>query len=107
MNALEIIDRVRNCDAELALKDGTLVVQERGEPLPEEIRQLLREHKAEVMVALGAPMDRTVDAVLNDIRPHLPPSLRRLPNEKLLVLVNWTIMAAWQKVLRNAEATAR
>ena len=36
-----------------------------------------------------------VGAVLEEIRPELPPSLRKLPDDRLLVLVNWSIIAAW------------
>ena len=48
-----------------------MVVRSRG-PLPDELQQEVRAHKAELLIALGVPMDQTVAAILGDLRPHLP-----------------------------------
>lgn len=101
MNPVEILEQVRAHKADLAVVDDRLVIRGQAEPLPEELRQALSEHKAELMIALGAPIDRTVAAIVRDLRPHLPPPLRRLPDDRLLVLVNWSIIAAFEKAVRT------
>lgn len=101
MNAMEIIQQVRAHDADLFIEDQRLMVRGAKAPLPADLQQALREHKAEVMVALGAPLDRTVASVLSEIRPHLPPPLRRLPDDRLITLVNWSIMAAFESAVRK------
>jgi len=102
VNALEIIEHVKDHKAELVLVDDRLVVRGSAERLPDGLQAELREHKAELMIALGAPIDRTVAAILREIRPHLPPTLRRLPDDKILALVNWSIIAAWGTAVRKA-----
>ena len=102
MNAVEIIEKVREHDAELVVEKDRLLVRGRASPLPDDLRQALQEHKAELMVALGVPLDRTVAFVLAELRPHLPKALRGLPDDRLLVLVNWSIMAAFDKAIREA-----
>jgi hypothetical protein len=101
MTALELIEQVRALDAEVVLDGKRLVVRGRGQALPEELQAALREHKAEVMVALGASAQMAVEAVLNEIRPYLPPALKRVSNENLLVLVNWSILHAWNRSVRE------
>jgi hypothetical protein len=103
MNAIELIERVREHDAEITLQDNKLVVKGSGDRLPDELRAALREHRAEILVALGAPIDRAVATVLGELRPNLPPTLRKLPDGDLLVLVNWTIIAAWEKTIRQFQ----
>jgi hypothetical protein len=83
---------MRAHDAELVVEKDRLLVRGRGEPLPEFLERKLREHKAELLIALSVPLERTVAGVLEELRPYLPPALRRLPDDRLLVLVNWTIM---------------
>ena len=98
MNALQIIEAVRAHGGEVAAQDGQLVLRvKRGESFPDSLRSELHAHKAELLVALGTPLERTVAAVLADLRPHLSPSLQQLPDDRLLALVNWHIIAAWQK----------
>jgi hypothetical protein len=101
MNAVHIIERLHECDADLAVEGDKLVVRGRGKPLPSDLEDALREHKAELMVALGVPMERTIAEVLREIRPQLPPVLRTLPDSSLLVLVNWAIIAAWNRTVRD------
>lgn len=96
MNALEVIRRVEALGGRLVLDDGKLKLQA-PEPLPEELTAAVRQEKAAIMVALGAPLDTVVSEILEDIRPHLPESLRRLPDDGLLALVNWSIITAWGK----------
>jgi hypothetical protein len=100
MNAIEIIEKVREHDAELVVEDGRLLVRGRASPLPDDLRQALLDHKAELLVALGER--RTVASVLKELRPHLPKPLRGLPDDKLLVLVNWAIMTAFDRAIREA-----
>ena len=104
MNALEIIQALRQHGAELAIEAGDLVVQGRGPKLPDQLRDELAIHKADLMVALGCPIDRTIASVMNDIRPHLPPSLRQLPDDRLLILVNLSIIQAWCKAVERVNA---
>ena len=40
--------------------------------------------------------------VLDELRPHLPPALRSLPDDKLLALADWAIICAWQRALEKA-----
>ena len=102
MNALDIIEQVRAHHAEVVLEASQLVIRGRGDPLPDELQIALREHKAEVMVALGAPANMAVAAVLAEIRPYLPPALKRTSDENLIVLVNWAVIHAWNRSVREA-----
>lgn len=102
MSALEVIRRVEALGGRLVLDGGKLKLRA-PEPLPEELTAAVSEQKAAIMVALGAPLDTIVSEILEDIRPHLPKSLRRLSDERLLALVNWSIMAAWGKSVRALE----
>jgi hypothetical protein len=102
MNALQVADAVRRHGASLSLRDGQLVLRGSGEALPDSLKNEIAQHKAELMVALGCPMDRTVATILDEIRPHLSPALRRLPDDRLLALVNWHIIAAWEKTIQAA-----
>jgi hypothetical protein len=96
MNALEIVDVIRRHGVELVVEDGHLIVRGQVQPLPDTVKQELREHKAELLVALGEPLDRTVAGILGDIRPYLSPALQRLPDDRLLALVNWNIITAFE-----------
>ena len=40
------------------------------------------------------------------LRPFLAPALQRLPKDRLLVLVNWHVIAAWQKSMSQMAAGA-
>lgn len=40
--------------------------------------------------------------VLEELRPYLPPVLRSLPDDKLLALVDWAIICAWQRTIEKA-----
>lgn len=101
MNALELVDAVRKHGADLAVEEGRLVIRGSGPPLPAHVRNELRERKAELLIALGEPIDRTVAGILADIRPFISPALRRLPDSQLLALVNWNIITAWNSSLRH------
>ncbi len=108
MNAVEILDRVRQNGATLAVVAGQLVVRRpSGTPLPDDLLFAVREHKPELMVALGEPIDVAVSAVLAELRPQLSPALRGLSDCKLLALINWSIMCAWEAAIRNAGRGVR
>ena len=107
MNALEIVERVRAHQADVVVEHGQLVVRGRGERLPDELREALREHKAELLPALGESQDGVIASILADIRPHLPPALRAQPDSSLLVLVNWSILHAWGKTVRELSDAVR
>ena len=49
MRAAEIIERVRAHHADLMVEGGRLLVQEWGEPVPEDLRAELRECRDDVM----------------------------------------------------------
>jgi hypothetical protein len=102
MTALEVIRRVEALGGRLVLDGGTLKLRA-PEPLPEELTAAVSDEKAAIMVALGAPLDTVVSEILEDIRPHLPKSLRCLRDDRLLVLVNWSIMAAFEAAVREAS----
>ncbi len=105
--ALSVIEEVRRHNLELVLQDSKLIVRGRGERLPDELRASLREHRAAIMIALGAPIEKAVATILAELRPNLPPSLRRLPDGDLLALINWTIIACWEKTIRQAVGDNR
>ena len=54
-----------------------------------------------VMVALGASFDDAIASILAELKPNLPPALRSLSDSRLLVMVNWSIMAAWHKTIEQ------
>lgn len=56
MNAWEIVERVRACNAVLLVDGSRLLVRGRGQPLPEELREALRAHKTEVINVLHPPI---------------------------------------------------
>ena len=99
MNALDVIRQVQTHGGQLVLAKGSLRVRA-PEPLPDEVMAALAEHKATVMVALGAPLDVVAASVLQELRPHLPKSLQAVPDDRLLVLVNWSIIAAFEKAIQ-------
>jgi len=101
LNALEIIREVRRHDADLVVRDEKLLVQGAADRLPEGLRHELRQHKAELMLALGVPLNVTIATILVEIRPNLPPALRKLPDDRLLTLVNWTLIAAFERAIRK------
>lgn len=100
MNALEVIRQVYALDGKLTMGEGKLKVLSLA-PLPDDLRQALREHKPSVMVALGAPLDVVVANILEELRPNLPKSLQTLSDDQLLALVNWSIMAAWERAIQK------
>lgn len=102
VNAMEILDQVRAAGGRMALDGGRLVVTAPA-PLPDDLQAAVREHKTELLVALGVPFNGAVASILTDLRPHLNKSLRDLPDGKLLALVNLNIMAAWGKALREVQ----
>lgn len=105
MNALEIIEQVRALNADLKVEDNRLVVRGRGERLPEDLREALKQHKAELLVALGAPQEKAVAEILGEIRPYLPKALQGLSDPSLLALVNWSMLHAWGRAVADFEGT--
>jgi len=103
MNALEVIETVRSYDADIVVESNKLIVRGKGERLPDDVRAALKQHKAEILIALGAPYDVTLAEVLRDIRPHLLPALQTLPDDKLLLLVNLSMMQAFNKAVRSVQ----
>jgi len=102
MNAVEIIRMVYAHGGKLTLDGDSLRVSAPA-PLPDNLRQALRGHKPSIMMALGAPLDVVVCKVLAELRQELPQSLQELPDEKLLALVNWSIMAAFERAIQSLE----
>jgi hypothetical protein len=101
MSALDVIRRVERLGGRLELDGGNLRLRA-PEQLPDDVVAAVSEEKAAIMVALGAHLDTVVSGILREMRPHLPSSLRRLPDDKLLVLINWSIITAWEKTVREA-----
>ena len=106
MSALEVIRRVEVLGGRLVL-DGESLRLQAEKALPSQVVAEVSEQKAAIMVALGAPIDTVVGSVLAEIRPELPPSLRKLPDDRLLVLVNLSILAAWQKAAAKFDQMHR
>ena len=99
-SAFELLQRVRLLGGSISVRGGDVEI-EAPSPLPEDLVSQIKEQKPAVMVALGAPFDDAVASILSELRPNLPPGLRNLPDGKLLVMVNWTIMAAWQRTIEK------
>jgi hypothetical protein len=72
----------------LELKDRKVVVEGR---FPSALLEELRARKEDVRKAL------LVASAVSEIRPHLSPTLRDLPDEKLLALVSWHVIATWER----------
>ena len=53
MRVVEIIEQVRDLDAQLVVEEGHLVVHGYGEGLPADLWRALVEHKAELLAALA------------------------------------------------------
>ena len=96
MSALDVIRRVEMLGGHLVL-DGESLRLQADSVLPENVVAEVSENKPAIMVALGAPIDTVIGSVLEELRPELPPALRKLTDDKLLIMVNWSIIAAWQK----------
>ncbi len=106
MTALDVIRRVEVLGGRL-VPDGESLRLQAEKALPQQVLADVSEQKAAIMVALGAPIDTVVASVLAEIRPELPPSLRKLPDDRLLVLVNLSILAAWQKTAAKLDQMNR
>ena len=98
MNALEVLRQVEAHGGHVLL-DGEELRVRASKPLPDHLMAALTQMKGSIMIALGAPLDTVVSGILNDIRPELPPSLQRLPDDKLLALVNWSMIAAFDRAV--------
>lgn len=98
MNALEVIRRVEALGGRVILETEGLRLQADG-PLPEDLVSAVAREKIAIMLALGAPLSTAITSVLTELRPHLSPALRRLPDEKLIILINWSIMAAYEQAI--------
>ena len=106
MNALDVIRRVEVLGGSLVL-DGHQLRLRASHALPDDVVTAVGEQKAAIMVALGAPIDTVVGAILHEMRPQLPEGLRKLPDDRLLVLVNWSIIAAWEKTVQKFGSGGR
>ena len=106
MSALDVIRRVEVLGGRLVL-DGKSLRLQADQDLPDQVVADVAEQKASIMIALGAPIDTVVGSVLEEMRPQLPKSLRQLPDDRLLVLVNWSIIAAWEKTIRKFSQKLR
>ena len=106
MTALDVIRRVEVLGGRLVL-DGDQLKLRADQALPDEVVSAVAKQKASIMIALGAPIDTVVGSVLEEMRPQLPKSLRQLPDDRLLVLVNWSIIAAWEKAIQKFSQKLR
>jgi hypothetical protein len=96
VSALEVIRRVETLGGRLVLEDDGLRIRA-STPLPHDLVAAVGKEKVAIMLALGAPLNTAITSVLSELRPHLTPALRRLPDDRLLILVNWSIMAAFDQ----------
>jgi hypothetical protein len=101
MSALDVIRRVETLGGRLLADSDGLRLQA-SEPLPDELVAEVGREKIAIMLALGAPFNVAIASVLTELRPCLPPSLRSLPDERLMILINWSIMAAFDRAIMKA-----
>jgi hypothetical protein len=104
MNALELIREVEKQGGRVE-RQGASVVVSCQRTLSPKLLEEIRRQKPAVLVALGAPFDVTIGMVLDQLRKHLPPSMKALSDQQLQVLVNWAIIVAWGKA--GQELTVR
>ena len=83
------------------LLEGDRLVMQAPEPLPESVRTLVRQHKPELMAALGAPVESVLRSMLCDLRTRLPPSLATLSDESLLRLLTMTLLYCWKDAIQR------
>jgi hypothetical protein len=106
VNVVELLNEVRRHGADVSVDGDRLVVRGRGEPLPTDLQRALQQHKPEVLAALGVPINRISAEILRDLRPHLAPALRRLDDHQLLILVNCSILRAFDVAAMKASPGA-
>jgi len=104
MNAIELIKEVEKRGGKVSLQDGQVVIDSKRS-LPADLIEQFKQEKPSILVALGAPMEPTIVTIIDEIRPHLPPAIRSLPAGKLLIMVNWSILAAWNKAAQKIPIT--
>ncbi len=100
MNPIELIKEVEKLGGTVSVENGQIVIDS-PRSLPTDLIEQITQEKPSLMVALGAPIEPTIATILEDIRPHLPVAIRSLPANKLLIMVNWSIMAAWGKAVQK------
>jgi hypothetical protein len=107
MSALDVIRRVETLGGRLVLEPDGLRLQA-ASPLPDDLVADVGREKVAIMLALGAPLSAAITSVLGELRPYLATPLRNLPDDRLIILINWSIMAAYEKaVQRFAVRTSR
>jgi hypothetical protein len=100
MNALEVVRRVEMLGGRVVLEADGLRLRA-DVPLPDDLVAAVSREKVAIMLALGAPLNTAITSVLSELRPYLSPALRRLPDEKLIILFNFSFMAAFDKAVSN------
>ncbi len=103
---LEVIRRVEVLGGKLFVDEGGKLRVQAPEPLPQPLMEEISAEKAAIMVALGTPMNTVIHSVLGEIRPFLPQSLGRLSDDRLLALVNYSVIAAWHRAIEKAGEKA-
>jgi hypothetical protein len=102
MSALEVIRRVETLGGRVLLEPGGLRLRAAA-PLPEDLVAAVGKEKVAIMLALGAPLNTAITSILAEIRPHLPPAMRKLPDERLMLLINWSIIAAFDRAVMKVS----
>jgi hypothetical protein len=98
MNALDLIRRIESLGGRIELESDGLRLHA-STPLPDELVEAVGKQKVAIMLALGAPLNTAITSALAEVRPYLSPSLRRLSDDRLLILVNWSIMSAFDRAV--------
>jgi hypothetical protein len=83
--------------------EGDRLILRAPEPLPDALCNAVRQHKPEIMAALGSPVDSILQAVLQDLRPRLPVALEDLRDDQLLQLLRVTLISCWNDAVRQVE----
>jgi TubC N-terminal docking domain len=109
VDAAELLIKLRRLGLAVSLEDADKVAIAPKTLLTSDLRQEIVEHKSEVLTLLHREEEvkRILSETLESLRPYLSPSLAALEDEKLLALVNWSIMVALRRLVDKLESKGK
>jgi len=104
-NVAVIMEQVREHGITLKLVENKIQYFPKS-AMPTDLVECIRERKAEIIECLRQenrfsnqiPTPEQIAGVLSELRKYLSPNLQKLDDEKLLALVNWNYMLAWNRM---------